>query len=360
MLIDRKNIQSVSFNHATSQVEIIDQRSLPFRLEWISLSKIDEVTTSICNMSVRGAPAIGVLAAFGVYLAVQEYGVNTPAFNEACHRLKNARPTAINLAKGVNIVMNAIKEQSQTEAATKMALDTAIAFMESEIDSCKRIGENGLTLIKKIHEQTQKPVNILTHCNAGWLACVDWGTALAPIFMAHLQSIPLHVWVDETRPRNQGARLTAWELHQAGIPFTVIPDNSGGLLMQEGNVDMVITGADRITLNGDTANKTGTYLKALAAKDNDVPFYIAAPSSTFDFDTEKGVGVIPIEQRHRGEVAEMEGISPSGEIILVKIFPNEFPAMNHAFDITPARLITAIITEKGIFNANKNEISRLL
>ncbi len=315
-------------------------------------------------MEVRGAPLIGVTAAFGYYLGVREiknkaYGSKSKfkvkekdgkAKDEVYNLLLNTRPTAINLKWALDQMQSQFSiesppntpkytsEQSERELTkTKTLLKKALLIRQEEIARSKAIASHGLNLIKEVHAKTKKPVNILTHCNAGWLACVDYGTATAPIYMAHDEGIPVHVWVDETRPRNQGARLTAYELSEHGVPCTVIPDNTGGHLMQNGLVDMVIVGTDRVAANGDVANKIGTYLKALAAKDNGVPFYVAMPTSTFDKNTKTGSD-IPIEERSGDEVRIMDG---------KQIIPNSYPVANYAFDITPANLVTAYITENG-------------
>ncbi len=349
MKVNGKDYLSVNFSFADDCIEVIDQRLLPFEFAVKELHSIVEITEAISNMTVRGAPAIGILAAWGVRMGIKEFFTKPDVFEEKCKKLADCRPTAVNLAKGITYVRKNIDFSGKYEIALKSATQAATAFMNTEIEACKKIGAYGLKIINELYKEKQSPVQILTHCNAGWLACGDWGTALSPIFMAHREGIPVHVWVDETRPRNQGANLTAWELFNEGIPFTVIPDNSGGLLMQQGDVDIVITGADRIAMNGDTANKIGTYLKALAARDNNIPFYIAAPVSTFDLSLKKGQGRIPIEVRDGNEISIMKG-KLGNKISEFRIIPENFPVMNHAFDITPARLITGFITDKGIFD----------
>jgi len=352
MKVNGKDYLSVAFNNAENCIDVIDQQILPFYFKVIKLYNADEAVKAISDMTVRGAPAIGILAAWGSRMAVKDFYGKPELLAMKFNNLLECRPTAVNLAKGTNAVKSCLQPGYSYEQALDAATVAAKNFSDNEITACKIIGENGLTLIENIFNKSKNTVNILTHCNAGWLACGDWGTALSPVFAAHRKGIPVHVWVDETRPRNQGANLTAWELFNEGIDFTIIPDNSGGLLMMQSEVDIVITGADRIAANGDTANKTGTYLKALAASDNNIPFYIAAPSSTFDFNLTKGVGNIPIEIRNSNEICLMKGIRDN-KYEEFRIIPNEFHALNHAFDITPARLINGYITEKGIFNADQ-------
>lgn len=273
-------------------------------------------------------------------------------------KLKTTRPTAVNLAFAVDEISNFILKNKSSNILPELVLGKVETLKMQEVINSEKIGEFGLTLIEAIYARTKQTVNILTHCNAGWLACIDWGTATAPIYKAHLKGIPVHIWVDETRPRNQGARLTAFELGEQGVPHTVIPDNTGGHLMQHAMVDIVIVGSDRTTANGDVANKIGTYLKALAAFDNNIPFYVALPSSTFDFTMNDGIREIPIEQRNATEVTEMEGIA-GGKIETVRIIPKKSPVANYGFDVTPARLVTGLITERGICKANKEGILEL-
>jgi methylthioribose-1-phosphate isomerase len=299
---------------------------------------------AIRDMTVRGAPLIGVAAAFGYYLGLTEK--ITPA---SCYQqLLHTRPTAVNLRWALDTMHTAISTTTHPDEQIAIALQTAQRIKADDIAMCYQIGQHTLPLIRQIAAQKNgAPVNILTHCNAGWLACIDWGTATSGIYQAHAQGISLHVWVDETRPRNQGASLTAFELGEEGVPHTLIADNTGGHLMQHGKVDMVITGADRVTANGDAANKIGTYLKALAAHDNHIPFYIAAPASTIDWTLHNGITEIPIEERDADEVRYMYGLH-NNEIKPVCIAPPNTPALNYGFDVTPARLITGIITERGI------------
>jgi methylthioribose-1-phosphate isomerase len=340
-------------------VQIIDQRHLPFSFVVEDITQVDDMARAIRDMHVRGAGLIGAAAAYGMYLAALELDVFpsdeafTFAFIKAGERLKATRPTAVNLAWAVDRQINAVARVPTITAKVQAARHLATLIADEDASFCRRIGQHGLPLLAKIHERTQRPVNVLTHCNAGWLAFVDYGSATAPIYAAHDAGIPIHVWVDETRPRNQGARLTAWELGQHGVPHTVIADNTGGHLMQHGKVDLVIVGADRVTRTGDAANKIGTYLKALAARDNQVPFHVALPSSTFDWKMRDGLREIPIEQRGDEEVSVISGLAADGSIQDVRLTPPESPAANFAFDVTPARLITSLITERGMCPATE-------
>jgi len=347
-----------------SIVQIIDQRKLPFTFEIVDLKSVFDVYLAIKEMYVRGAPLIGVTAAMGIYIALMN------AFDEKSYQfeklkkegdyLKSARPTAVNLNYAVDEMLKTIKETNGYEEAKKAGKKKALDLLNNELKNCFDIGQHGIKLIEEISKKRNgETVNILTHCNAGWLACIDYGTATAPIYFAHDNGIKVHVWIDETRPRNQGARLTAWELQQHGVPFTVIPDNVGGHLMQHGMVDMIIVGSDRTTLNGDVANKIGTYLKALAAFDNKIPFYVALPSSTIDWNMENGIKNIPIEQRDGDEISRIEGINTQGNLDRVYILPKGAPVANYGFDVTPAKYVTGLITEKGVCKANKDEILRL-
>jgi methylthioribose-1-phosphate isomerase len=355
------NPQSIWFNPEKNIVEAIDQRLLPFEHVTIVIGTLQEARNAISEMVVRGAPLIGVTAAYGMYLAARSYvGNNLMAeMNWAGEWLKSSRPTAVNLAFAVDEALTVISDQHTDSENIQLLYEYAETLKKREIDFSKKIGLFGLELIKAISERNgNQPVQILTHCNAGRLACVELGTATAPIYLAHEAGILVHVWVDETRPRNQGARLTAWELGEAGIPHTVIPDNAGGHLMQHQMVDMVIVGSDRTTLNGDVANKIGTYLKALAAFDNDIPFYVALPSTTIDWNLRDGILEIPIEQRDGGEVSMMEGIVDN-EVRQFRIIPERSAVANYGFDVTPARLVTALITEKGVCEATREGILSL-
>jgi methylthioribose-1-phosphate isomerase len=355
------NLQTIWFNSNKNLVETIDQRYLPFQNLIVEIRTLDEARFAITDMIVRGAPLIGVTAAYGMYLATLHYAVGD--FQEEMRRaaewLKSSRPTAINLAFAVDEALTVISGENTPSENAQLLLRYAESLRQREIEFSKNMGKHGLDLIKSMSEKKHgKPVQILTHCNAGRLACVELGTATAPIYLAHEAGIPVHVWVDETRPRNQGARLTAWELGEAGIPHTVIPDNTGGHLMQHGMVDLVIVGSDRTTLNGDVANKIGTYLKALAAADNGIPFYVALPSTTIDWNLNDGIDEIPIEQRDGREVSVMEGLL-NGEVHEFRILPEKCKVANYGFDVTPARLVTGLITERGICKASRESILSL-
>ena len=343
-------------------VQIIEQRKLPFQFVIDDLKTVEDAAIAIEEMRVRGAPLIGITAAYGIYLAVLEAAEkdNFDAFLEqSANRLKATRPTAVNLEWAIEQQLESINSVSTIDEKIKIALETANQLADQDAEQNKKIGEHGLPLIEEISRRKGgKTVNILTHCNAGWIACVDYGTATSPIYQAFDKGIDIHVWVDETRPRNQGARLTAWELGEHGIPHTVIIDNTGGHLMQHGMVDMVIVGTDRTTYTGDVANKIGTYLKALAAKDNDIPFYVALPSSTIDWKIRNGVAEIPIEERNANEVSHIEGWV-DGEIKQVRLTPESSNVANYGFDVTPARLVTGLITERGICEANEKSILSL-
>ena len=344
-------------------VQIINQICLPFKFEILDLKTLDDTAKAIKDMYVRGAGLIGAAAAYGIYLASLEAGESTfiDDINRAAAILKSTRPTAGNLAWAADRMTAVLSNHSGTlEQKREAARLEAIAIADEDAASCRQIGLHGLEIIKKISESKNgECVNILTHCNAGWLAFVDYGSALSPVYTAFDSGIDVHVWVDETRPRNQGASLTAWELSMHGVKHDLIPDNAGGHLMQHGMVDLVITGADRVTRNGDAANKIGTYLKALAAKENNVPFYVALPSSTFDFKMKDGVNEIPIEERDSSEVRFVSGITKEGKIETVQICPDSTPARNWGFDVTPSVLITGLISERGICKANEKEIVSL-
>ncbi len=339
-------------------VKVIDQRKLPHRLEILELTTVDQVIEAIVEMVVRGAPLIGVTGAYGVMLAAASAEGRDGLEKEAA-RIRAARPTAVNLAWAVDRTLAAALKCERAGQQVAAACKEAGLIAAEEVENCRRIGIHGAGLIEQISRRKNgAAVNILTHCNAGWLACVQWGTATAPIYAAHQQGLKVHVWVDETRPLNQGARLTAWELGRRGVDHTVIVDNAGGHLMQHGLVDMVIVGTDRTTAAGDVANKIGTYLKALAARDNNVPFYVALPSSTFDWQIRDGLRRIPIEERDPDEVRYVQGLA-GDHTRQVLIPPVRSPAANYAFDVTPARLVTGLITERGICRATVEEIARL-
>ena len=343
-------------------IQIIDQRNLPHEFKIEDISRVTEMARAIKEMHVRGAGLIGAAAGFGMYLATLEAEKSEDferSLRSSYETLKSTRPTAVNLVWALDRQMDAVAAEDGTPEKIRIALETAQQIADEDAAFCQRIGEHGVELIRTISQSKDgEPVNILTHCNAGWLAFVDHGSATAPIYAAHNAGIAVHVYVDETRPRNQGARLTAWELGQHGVPHTIIADNVGGHLMQHGMVDLVLTGTDRTAVSGDVANKIGTYLKALAAQDNDVPFYVALPSSTFDWDIRDGVNEIPIEQRDDEEVRFAEGLC-EGQIKSVLLSPETSPAANYAFDVTPARLVTGLITERGICDASEAAIRKL-
>jgi methylthioribose-1-phosphate isomerase len=337
-------------------VHAIDQRLLPFRFKVMRIDSLVAMAEAISTMAVRGAGLIGAATGYGMHLAARE-AADRPSGQgtdlvAAAALLKATRPTAVNLAWAVRRQLQVLADIEDPQLRAAAARAEADAIADEDADSCRRIGEHGLGLLRQLHETTGRTVNVLTHCNAGWLAFVDHGTATAPIYAAHDAGIPVHVWVDETRPRNQGARLTAWELAQHGVPHTVVADNAGGHLMQRGQVDVVLVGSDRTTADGDVANKIGTYLKALAAQDTGVPFYAALPSSTIDWTMTDGVRSTPIEERDGREVTHMEGVGPDGSLIEVRLTPVSSPAANPGFDVTPGRLVTGLITEAGICAAS--------
>jgi methylthioribose-1-phosphate isomerase len=338
-------------------VGIIDQTKLPHRFETVSLRTLDDAVIAISDMLVRGAPLIGATAAYGVCLGLVEQGSSDNHLEKICTALIAARPTAVNLRWAVERMRSLLSDLA-LEERVEAAYQEAGLICDEDAQVNESIGKNGLELIRKKYKEKGKAVNILTHCNAGWLATVDWGTALSPIFKAQQAGIPVHVWVDETRPRNQGAHLTSWELAAAGIDHHLIVDNSGGHLMQHGKVDLCIVGTDRTTCTGDVCNKIGTYLKALAAADNDIPFYVALPSSTIDWTLEDGTA-IPIEERGEDEVLLVSGLAENGEVQQVRIAPEQTRAANPAFDVTPARLVTGLITERGICPASKQGLLSL-
>jgi len=343
-------------------VEVIDQRRLPHEFITSQLANVKEVEAAIKNMTIRGAGLIGATAAYGMSLAAQTARKNyfEEDLSKAAKILIASRPTASNLAWAVNRQLKAIAKGSTHQEKIALAILEANLIADEDAESCRSIGQHALPLLKKMSiAKGGAPLNILTHCNAGWLAFVDYGSATSPIYHAHDAAIPLHVWVDETRPRNQGASLTAWELGQHGVPHHLIVDNAGGHLMQHGKVDLVIVGTDRVTANGDVANKIGTYLKALAAKDNHIPFYVTLPFSTFDFTIADGVKEIPIEERDQNEVRQIWGKLDDGTLQTIQICPDQTPAINHSFDVTPARLITALWTERGSCKADKTAIQQL-
>jgi methylthioribose-1-phosphate isomerase len=341
----------------TGGVWIIDQTALPHIFAHARLATLDDAARAITTMQVRGAPLIGITAAYGLCFALGQDDSDA-ALEQACETLAATRPTAVNLGWALAQMRQALSQVPPAERV-RAAYAKAAQLAEEDVETCRLIGHHGRKVIAEIAARKAGPVNILTHCNAGWLACVDWGTALSPIYQAHDAGVPVHVWVDETRPRNQGAALTAFELGAHGVPHTVIADNAGGHLMQHGKVDLCIVGCDRMTATGDAANKIGTYLKALAAKDNGVPFYVALPGSTVDWTISDGVRDIPIEERGPREVTHMTGLTESGEIVAVQVTAPGSHAANPAFDVTPARLITGLMTERGVAPATREGLGRL-
>ena len=344
-------------------VKIIDQRWLPHQFIIEDIATAEEMCTAIKEMHLRGAGIIGVAASYAIYLAVIE-ATKSNNFDkyliEVRDKILKTRPTAVNLLWAVNKSLSYIEIPNTLNDKIIEAREIALQIAEEETETCINIGNFGLQIIEELSKNKNgETVNILTHCNAGWLAFVDYGSALAPIYFAHQKGIKVHVWVDETRPRNQGASLTAWELGMEGVPHTLIVDNTGGHLMQHNMVDMVIVGTDRTSTNGDVANKIGTYLKALAAKDNNIPFYVALPTSSIDWTVSDGIKSIPIEERSPDEVKFIDGLNDKGILTKVKILSDNTNALNYGFDVTPARLVTKFITEKGIIDANKESISQL-
>ncbi len=347
---------SVWANEEEHQIGIINQKVLPFYFQTKYLSTIDEVLNAIKTLKVRGAPAIGITAAYAVWLSFILHKGNLSKIKEDSEKLLHCRPTAVNLSRGVSTILYQIENSTQS-LTSHQVYPWAKKFAEQEIWACYQIGKHGVTIIESLYKRKGGTINILTHCNAGWLACGDYGTALSPIFEAKRKGIPIHCWVDETRPLNQGSRLTAWELYHENIPFSIVSDNMGGLLMMNKNVDFVIVGADRIVQNGDVANKIGTYLKALAAYDNHIPFYVAAPVSTFDMTLKTGMD-IPLEIRDSSELQKIYGMYHN-QWEEVSLFPDHYASMNAAFDITPASLVTGYICENGIIT-DKKQIKKII
>jgi len=358
MKVNGKNTQTIWYDKDLDIVKIIDQRYLPFKFIIKDIKTLNDSIRAIKEMMVRGAPLIGVTAAYGMYLASKE-NKSIESLKLAGDALKESRPTAVNLQWAVDKILKSLSKIKINDIPENV-LKIANSIRENDIEACNKIGENGLSILKSIHDHKKDKINILTHCNAGWLAAVDWGTALAPVYKAHRSGIPVHVWVDETRPRNQGFNLTAWELMNEGIPCSLIVDNTGGHLMQKNMVDVCITGTDRTTANGDVCNKIGTYLKALAAKDNNIPFYVAAPISSIDFKISDGLKEIPIEIRDEKEISHIMGLNKEGKIETFQAVPSKSKCINYAFDVTPAKYITKIITEKKVVEPNKKSILTLL
>jgi len=354
MKIEGKNYRTIWFEN--NVVKIIDQTKLPHKFIIKDLKAVKDAINAIKVMEVRGAPLIGATAAYGMVLAIIEK--NDQSFlKKSAQDLINSRPTAINLKWAVDRMIKKLSGVN-SDKILEIALKEASDICEEDVKFCKNIGLNGLKIIEEIHKKKKDTVNILTHCNAGWLATIDWGTATSPIYHAHQKGIKVHVWVDETRPRNQGANLTSYELNEEGIENTIITDNAGGILMQRGQVDMCIVGTDRTLSTGDVANKIGTYLKALAAKDNNVPFYVALPSSTIDWNI-KDFKKIPIEERNSEELSHLEGIDENKNLKKIRIYPKKSKALNLAFDITPAKYVTGLITEKGVCEASEKGLKGL-
>ncbi|RUU06687.1 S-methyl-5-thioribose-1-phosphate isomerase [Mesorhizobium sp. USDA-HM6] len=359
MNVGERHYRTIWLSDDTRSVEIIDQRWLPHEFRIEKIGTVAGIATAIRDMWVRGAPLIGVTAAYGVAIQMTE-DASDEALDAVWETLHKTRPTAINLRWALDEMRRHLKPlapEKRAEAAYRRAAEIA----DEDVGLNRAIGENGLAIIKEIaaRKKPGETVNILTHCNAGWLATVDYGTATAPIYLATEAGIPVHVYVDETRPRNQGAQLTAWEMAGHGVPHTLIVDNAGGHLMQHGDIDMVIVGTDRTTANGDVCNKIGTYLKALAAADNDVPFYVALPSPTIDWTVADGLAEIPIEERSGDEVSLVWGKTADGKVAQVRVSPDATPAANPAFDVTPARLVTGLITERGVAKASREGLKAM-
>jgi len=354
MKIEGKEYRTIWFEN--NIVKIIDQTKLPHQFIIKDLKSAKDAINAIKVMEVRGAPLIGATAAYGLVLSIIEK--NDQSFlKKTAEDLINSRPTAINLKWAIDRMMNKLSSVNDNKIL-EIALNEAKEICEEDVKFCESIGLNGLKIIEKIYNKKKDTVNILTHCNAGWLATINWGTATSPIYHAHKKGIPVHIWVDETRPRNQGANLTSYELNEEKIPNTIIADNTGGILMQRGEVDLCIVGTDRTLANGDVCNKIGTYLKALAAHDNDVPFYVALPSSTIDWNI-KNFKDIPIEERNSKELSHIEGLDDKGKIKKVQIYPTKSKAMNLAFDVTPAKYVTGLITEKGVCEASNDALQKM-
>ena len=354
MRVNGKNYRTIWFEN--NIIKIIDQTKLPHKFIIKELKTVSDAINAIKVMEVRGAPLIGATAAYGLVLSIIE-NKDQSFLKKSRDELIKSRPTAINLKWAVDRMMNKLKGVNG-DKILEIAINEAKKICDEDINFCNQIGLNGLKIIEDIYNKKKEKVNILTHCNAGWLATIDWGTATSPIYHAHKKGIPIHIWVDETRPRNQGANLTSFELNEENISNTIIADNTGGILMQRGEVDMCIVGTDRTLSNGDVCNKVGTYLKALAAKDNNVPFYVALPSSTIDWNL-KNSKDIPIEERNSEELSHIEGVDEKGNIKKIKIYPNKSKSMNLAFDVTPAKYVTGLITEKGICEASLKGLSDL-
>ena len=356
MKIEGKEYRTIWFDEKNKVVKIIDQTKLPHKFIIKDLKSVEDAINAIKNMEVRGAPLIGATAAYGIVLAILENS-RSEFLVKASKNLIKSRPTAINLKWAIDRMAKKLSGINSDEIL-KIAIKEANDICEEDIKFCKNIGTHGLKIIEDIYNKKKDTINILTHCNAGWLATINWGTATSPIYHAHKKGIKIHVWVDETRPRNQGANLTSYELNEEGISNTIIADNTGGILMQKGEIDMCIVGTDRTLSTGDVCNKIGTYLKALAAYDNNVPFYVALPSSTIDWDI-KDSKEIPIEERNSEELSHIEGVDENNEIRKILIYPKKSKAINLAFDVTPAKYVTGLITERGIANASFEGLKKL-
>ena len=352
-MVSTDELCSLRWDPVSKGVEVIDQTLLPHALRWCRLDSLSAFCHAISTMQVRGAPLIGITAAFGLANALAEDASNEN-LARASAALMATRPTAVNLRWALDQITRAVKSLQPSQRAL-VALNRALSLREEDIVNCERIGANGLQLLSALNKDQ---LNVMTHCNAGWLAAVQWGTALAPIYKAHASGIPVHVWVSETRPRNQGTNLTAWELHRAGVPCTIVTDNSCGQLMRQRKVDCVIVGSDRTAANGDVCNKVGTYLKALAARASDIPFYVALPESTIDWSCSSGEK-IPIEERDESEVLSIGGLDAAGDYGEVKLAASHSTAFNPAFDVTPADLVAALITEHGNFDASEKGLQQL-
>jgi methylthioribose-1-phosphate isomerase len=356
MKLEGNEYRTIWFVEKDQSVKIIDQTKLPHQFIIKDLRTVKNAISAIKNMEVRGAPLIGATAAYGLALAVIENN-DLLYLKKSSEDLIASRPTAINLKWAVDRMMKKLSGVN-SDKILEIALKEAKAIVEEDIGFCKNIGLNGLKIIEDIFNKKKDTINILTHCNAGWLATIDWGTATSPIYHAHQKGIKVHVWVDETRPRNQGANLTSYELNEEGVPNTIIADNTGGILMQRGQVDMCIVGTDRTLSNGDVCNKIGTYLKALAAKDNNIPFYVALPSSTIDWNI-KDHKKIPIEERNTEELSHIEGLDENNKLQKILIYPQKSKSLNLAFDVTPAKYVTGLITEKGVCEASEQGLKEL-
>ncbi len=358
MKVQQQHYRTIWSDNAGDSVHIIDQTKLPHEFVIVDLQNVADAIRAISDMLVRGAPLIGATAAFGIYLAMRADGSEV-ALRRAAESLKASRPTAVNLRWAVDLMLAELTPLSTNRRADR-AFEVATRICNDDVEICRSIGQHGLSIIQDIADtKPNESVNILTHCNAGWLATVDWGTALAPVYSAFEAGVPIHVWVDETRPRNQGAHLTAWELAEQGVDHTLVVDNAGGHLMQHGLVDVCIVGTDRTAASGDVCNKIGTYLKALAAYDNKIPFYVGLPSPTIDWTIADGVVEIPIEQRSAEEVTQVQGLSDSGEVTSVMVAEGRTQASNFAFDVTPARLVSGFITERGVCPASADGLASL-